>query len=126
MKDFLYKVDKKMLLEKKELVKFQLLTELVFFKKETLIDSDMSILTLLALWGPIELSKFCNEAAKEMYDIQRMEEFSVKSQNIRNRVAKLQKRGLISKDARVIMVASSINVVTKGNILVDYNFLAKE
>lgn len=121
-----YKVDKKMLLEKKELVKFQLLTELVFFKKETLIDSDMSILTLLALWGPIELSKFCNEAAKEMYDIQRMEEFSVKSQNIRNRVAKLQKRGLISKDARVIKLASSINVVTKGNVLVDYNFLAKE
>ena len=121
-----YKVDKKMLLDKKELVKFQLLTELVFFKKETLIDSDMSILTLLALWGPIELSKFCNTAAKDMYDIQKMEEFAVKSQNIRNRVAKLQKRNLVSKDGRMIQLASSINVVTKGNILVDYNFLAKE
>lgn len=121
-----YKVEKKMVIQKQDAIRYQLLTEIVFLKKETLIESDMNILTLLAMWGPIELSKFCNEAAKIMYEITKMEEFSVKAQNIRNRISKLQKRDLIVKEGKVIQMHPSINVVTNGNILIDYKFLAKE
>lgn len=123
------KVEKKLMLTKKEIVRYQLLTELVFFKKEHIIESDMDILTLLAMWGPTELSKFCNEAAKKLYVIEKMEEFSVKAQNVRNRISKLQKRGFVIKDPqnkKIIQISPDINILTKGNVLVDYKFLATE
>lgn len=121
-----YKVEKKELISKHDAIRYQLLTELVFLRKESLIESDMDILILLSMWGPIELSTFCNEATKVMYEITKMEEFSVKAQNIRNRVSKLQKRGLVTKIEKKIQIDSSIKVVTEGNILIDYNFLARE
>jgi hypothetical protein len=121
-----YKVEKKLRLTKEDAVKYQLITELIFLKKDLLIDSDLNILTLLAIWGPMELSKFCNESAKKLYVIEKMEEFSVKAQNIRNRISKLQKRNLIDKNGKQIKLSDSLNVFTKGNILIDYNFLATE
>lgn len=120
-----YKVEKKQLISKQDAIRYQLLTEIVFLKKESLIDSDMDILILLSMWGPIELSKFCNEAAKVMYEITKMEEFSVKAQNVRNRISKLQKRNLVVKVDKKIQINPSIKIVTEGNILIDYNFLAK-
>ena len=74
----------------------------------------------------MELSKFCNESAKKLYVIKKMEEFSVKAQNIRNRISKLQKRNLIDKNGKQIKLSDNLNVFTKGNILIDYNFLATE
>lgn len=124
-----YKVEKKMRLSKQDAIKYQILTEVVFLKNEILIESDINILVLLAAWGPIELSTFCNEAAKKLYVIEKMEEFSVKSQNVRNRISKLQKRGIVTKNkeqSKLIEVDPELNIFTKGNILINYNFLAAE
>ena len=44
-----YKVEKKLRLTKEDAVKYQLITELIFLKKDLLIDSDLNILTLLAI-----------------------------------------------------------------------------
>ena len=121
-----HKVEKKLRLTKKDAVKYQLLTELVFLRKEQVIPSDMDILTLLAMWGPLELSKFCNEAAKELYVIEKMEDFSIRAQNVRNRMSKLQKRGFVVKDPedkKVVKLASDIPVESTGNVLLDYKFL---
>jgi len=123
------RVQKKIRVSSYELVKYQIITELIFFKKEHLIPSDIELLTLLALWGPIELGKFCNAAAKRLYKNIEMEEFSVRAQNVRNRMAKLEKRGIVQKmnnGKRQIQVNPALNIYGKGNVLLDYNFLALE
>lgn len=123
------RVQKKIRVSSYELVKYQIITELIFFKKEHLIPSDIELLTLLALWGPIELGKFCNAAAKRLYKNIEMEEFSVRAQNVRNRMAKLEKRGIVQKindGKRQIQLSPSLNIYGKGNVLLDYNILALE
>lgn len=120
------RVQKKIRVSSYDLVKYQIITELIFFKKEHLIPSDIELLTLLAMWGPLELSAFCNAATKHLYKDIEPEEFSVRSQNVRNRMVKLQKRGLVVKGNRVVQINPSLNIHRKGNILLDYNFLAIE
>lgn len=123
------RVQKKIRVSSYDVVKYQIITELIFFKKEHLIPSDIELLTLLALWGPIELGKFCNAAAKKLYKNIEMEEFSVRAQNVRNRMAKLEKRGIIQKinnGKRQIQISPSLSIYGKGNVLLDYNILAVE
>ena len=126
------RVQKKIRLNAYDLVKYQIITELIFFKKEHLIASDIELLTLLALWGPMELGKFCNAAAKKIYDINAMEEFAIRSQNIRNRISKLQSREFVvktenKKDKRkLIQVNPALDIHKSGNVLLNYNFLSVE
>jgi hypothetical protein len=123
------RVQKKIRVSSYDVVKYQIITELIFFKKEHLIPSDIELLTLLALWGPIELGKFCNAAAKKLYKNIEMEEFSVRAQNVRNSMAKLEKRSIIEKinnGKRQIQISTSLNIYGKGNVLLDYNILAVE
>lgn len=123
------KVQKKIRVTPYELVKYQIITNLIFFKKEHLIPSDIEILTMLALWGPVELSKFCNAAAKKLYGQIEAEEFSVRAQNVRNRVSKLEKRNIVVKsrdNKKLIQITPAIDIHRKGNILLDYNLLALE
>jgi hypothetical protein len=123
------RVQKKIRVSSYDVVKYQIITELIFFQKEHLIPSDIELLTLLALWGPIELGKFCNAAAKKLYKNIEMEEFSVRAQNVRNRMAKLEKRGIIQKinnGKRQIQISPSLSIYGKGNVLLDYNILAVE
>lgn len=123
------KVQKKIRVTPYELVKYQVITSLIFFRKEHLIPSDIEILSMLALWGPVELSKFCNAAAKVLYGPMEPEEFSVRAQNVRNRVSKLEKRKIVVKsrdNKKLIMITPSIDIHRKGNILLDYNLLALE
>ena len=57
------------------------------------------------------------------------EEFAVKSQNIRNKISKLEKRGLIKKSdsyKKTIEIQSEIKIQKSGNVLLDYKFLALE
>jgi hypothetical protein len=123
------RVQKKLRLSKYDAVKYQLMTELVFLKKEYLIPSDLELLTLLAIWGPMELGKFCTAAAKTLYTFTEVEEFSIRAQNVRNRVSKLEKRNFVVKTKsgkKQIELSNSISVFVKGNVLIDYNFLAVE
>lgn len=120
---------KKVRVSSKDLVRYQIMTEVVFFGKEHLIPSDMDLLTLLGVWGPMHLGTFCTEAAKELHPDIKPEEIAVRAQNVRNRIVKLEKRGLVEKTGRgkkMIQITGRIPVTAKGNVLLDYNFLAVE
>ena len=123
------RIQKKVRLNAHDLVKYQIMTEVVFFGKEHLIPSDMELLTLLALWGPVELVSFCTKAAKHLYPEMKPEEIAVRSQNVRNRIVKLEKRKLVEKSKsgkKMIQIASRITLASDGNVLLDYNFLKVE
>ena len=123
------KIEKKYRLTHYDLVKYQVITEFVFFKKENLIDTDLELLTLLAVQGPIDLTKFCNLTVKHTYPDVNPEEFGVKSQNVRNKLTKLEKRGLNKKSdtfKKTIEIAMSVPVLSSGNVMLDYKFLALE
>ncbi len=123
------KVQKKVRVSSFDLVKYQIITELIFFKQEYLIPSDIELLTLLAMWGPLELSAFCNAAAKHIYKDVTPEEFSIRAQNVRNRITKLVKRGIVVKSGannKLVQIHPELTIHRKGNILLDYNFLALE
>lgn len=123
------KINKKLRLSTSDIIKYQIITEILFFKKEYLIPSDLEILTLLVMWGPLELGGFCAAAAKVIYPKSLPEELSTRAQNIRNRIVKLEKRDIIvkSKNGRkVIALNPTIDIQSKGNILLDYNYLAIE
>jgi hypothetical protein len=110
-------------------IKYQILTEVMFFNKETLIPSDLEILTLLAALGPIDLGGFCLSAAKTLHPDSAPEDISVRSQNVRNRIVKLEKRNIVVKTnagRKVIEINPSYNIVSNGNILLDYNYLSVE
>jgi hypothetical protein len=121
------KVEKKYRLTHYDLVKYQVITEFVFFKKENLIDTDLELLTLLALEGAVDLTKFCNTVVKKTHPDINPEEFGVRAQNVRNKLTKLEKRGLIRKSEtykKTIEIAMSVPVLKSGNVLLDYKFLA--
>ena len=123
------KIQKKHRVDKYDLVRYQIITELVFMHKQALIPVDIEILTLLSLWGPMELSKFCNSVAKKLYTVIEVEQFSIRAQNIRNRVTKLEKRGFIVKSndkKKLVTINPTLNIVMNGNILLVYNFLSIE
>ena len=123
------KIEKKNRVNKYELIQFQLLYELVFIKKEKLIPADIDILTLLGMCGEIELSKFCALTVKRFFPDALHEQFSIKSQNVRNRIEKLCKRSIISKidkKHKTIKIADTIPIHKIGNILLNYNLLALE
>jgi len=123
------KVQKKVRVSSFDLVKYQIITELIFFRKEHIIPSDIELLTLLAMWGPLELSAFCNAAAKHIYKDVTPEEFSIRSQNVRNRITKLVKRSIVVKSGsnnKQVQIHPELVIHRKGNILLDYNFLALE
>lgn len=111
------KVTKKLRVTKTNVIKYQLITEIVFFKEEHLIPSDLEILILLVMWGPMELVGFCLNAAKELYPETPPEDISVRSQNVRNRIVKLEKRNIVTKSKtgrKVISLNSDINIDRKS------------
>jgi hypothetical protein len=123
------KVTKKLRITTPSVIKYQLLTEIVFFKDEHLIPSDLEILVLLVKWGPMELVGFCMNAAKELYPETAPEDLSVRSQNVRNRIVKLEKRNIVTKSKtgrKIIYLNPEISIQSEGNILLDYNYLAIE
>ena len=58
------RVQKKAIMSKKDVIKFQLLTH-CYMKKITVSNSDLDCLTLLSTIGPLEISHFCYDAAEE-------------------------------------------------------------
>lgn len=120
------KIDKKYQISKYDSIRFQLLSELIFFRKLKLSLSDIDLLALLAIHNVIELNKFCAIATKFFYPEVKNEEFASKSQNIRNRLNKLQKQKYIYKDNQRINVATDLNIIKENNILLTYNLLIIE
>lgn len=124
------RVTRKIRLDSKQTaIKYQLITELTFLRKQVLIDTDLVYLTLLVEWGPMSLKEFCNKVVLQLYGPQILheaEKYSVRVQTVRNRIGILEKRGLVEKNGKgvkTISFTSTIPMAVDGNILLEYNFL---
>lgn len=114
------KIERKIKVGYDDMLRFVIMTDLVFFRRENLIPTDIDILVVLSKCGEIELGRFCTIATKALYPDVMAEEFSVKAQNIRNRISKLQKRGIVNKAGgvkKIISVSGMNNYNSEGNIL---------
>lgn len=120
------KIEKKVRVTLFESVKFQIMYEILFRKKDTISSSDIDILTFLSIVGSTELSKFCTKLTKTLYKDVKPEEFAIKSQNIRNRLGKMIKKGYVIKDGSKIKIDPSLEIVIHRNMLLTYNFLTVE
>jgi hypothetical protein len=113
-------VQKKAIMSKWDLVKFQFITH-CYLNKITMSDSDLNCLTLLSLNEPIELTEFCYEASSE-------ESWIFKSpQTVRNSIKKSEKFGLVQKDSenkKKVRINPELKIQVSGNILLDYKFFA--
>ena len=115
-------VQKRVKMPKWEIVKFQILTH-CYLNKIVVSESDLNCLTLLSFNEPIELTHFCYDASTE-------EDWIFKTpQTVRNSINKAEKNGLVVKDQKnkkVIMLNPALKIQTKGNIFLDYKFLAND
>lgn len=114
-------VSKKMKMGIEEVVKFQLLTY-CHLNNISVSQADLNCLTFLAIEGANqELTSFCTKAHA-------MNIFS-SVQSVRNCLTKAEKKGLVAKEGKNkkhIYIHPDIDVVTTGNILLDYKFLYVE
>lgn len=111
-------VEKKVRMAHWDCIKFQILTH-CYLQKIAVSDSDLACLSMLALEGEQELTEFCNKCADAGI-------FS-SPQTVRNAVNKAERKQLVIKDGKTkkrIMLNPSIQMVTQGNILLDYKFVA--
>jgi len=115
-----------------DLVKYQLITELVFLRKVQLIDSDLTYLSYLTLMGPVLLKDFCREMVSILHGPEVMSDpnkYSVRLQTVRNRLNTLEKKGYVHKQGKgkkLIWLNPGIPMQIKDNVLLDYNFLYVE
>lgn len=117
------KIEKKYRLSLYEAAKYQLLTELIFFRKEQITLGDIDLLALLSLYKVIELNKFCTIATNYFHPDVPHYQFASKSQNIRNKLNKLLKQGIITRDNQRISL-NNISVATDKTMLLTYSFLS--
>lgn len=124
------KITRKIRLDSKHTaIRYQLITELIFLRKQSIIESDLTYLTLLVEWGAMPLKQFCNNVVTHLFgmeSLQDVEKHPVRVQTIRNRLGLLEKRGFVVKQGKgkkVIAFNPAIDIKTAGNILLDYNFL---
>tara|TARA_R100001443_G_scaffold17970_1_gene28615 strand:+ start:422 stop:781 length:360 start_codon:yes stop_codon:yes gene_type:complete len=113
-------VQKKVVMSKKDIIKFQLITH-CYLNKITVSNSDLECLTLLSLLGPLELTHFCYDAAEE-------HKIFKSQQTVRNCINKCIKSKLILKDSKnkkLIKLNEKLNVETLGTVMLDFKFLAK-
>jgi hypothetical protein len=123
------KKDKKLRVTEFDSVKFQLITELTFVRKEQVIHTDIDLLAILAIWGPSNLSEFCWNAANALYPNAEPEKLLLRAQNIRNKITKLTRRGFVEKTSdtrKGVRLSPSLEVVTGRNILLNFNLLTLE
>lgn len=113
-------------------IKYQLITELVFLRKQSIIDSDLVYLTLLGEWGAMSLKQFCHKAVLYLFGEDSANDgikHPVRVQTVRNRLSILEKRGFIVKNGRgnkTISINPAIPLRTDTNLLLEYNFLYLE
>lgn len=120
MKAKVNKVDKKTMMDRWGIVKYQILTH-CYLNKIPISDSDLECLTLLSIQGEQELTLFCNEVSDR--------KIFQSTQTVRNALSKAEKKNLIVKEGRnkkKILISPRIGVQTRGNILLSYNFLSIE
>lgn len=113
------KVDKKVELSTWQIIKYQLLNY-CYFKDIRVSDADLDLLTLLSVNGNEELTAFC----KKLCDRKIFKSL----QSARNALLKAERKELVITSGttrKKIIVNPNIQLVTDGNILLDYKFLAR-
>jgi hypothetical protein len=118
---------------RKTAIRYQLITELVFLRNISLIETDLTCLVFLVEWGSMPLKDFCHKVVVTLYgdsistDVNK---HPVRVQGVRNRLGMLEKRGLIVKTKvdgkRMIALNPVFQIESQGNILLDYNFIYVE
>lgn len=113
-------IDKKVKLDKWEVVKYQLITH-CFINKISVSDSDLNCLTFLAIEGDQELTAFCNKAhTKDIFS---------STQSVRNCLTKAERKNLIKKEGKnkkKIFINPDLNIFSKGTILLNFKLLSVE
>jgi hypothetical protein len=111
-------VDKKMVMDIWDVVKYQIRTYCHILKVQV-SEADLDCLTFLALEGEQELTSFCSKVhSKEIFS---------SSQSARNSLRKCEKKDLIIKEGKnkkKIYLNPIMKVVSKGNILLNFKVLS--
>jgi len=114
------KVDKRVKLEKRDVVRYQILTH-CFLNNIQVSDSDLNCLTELGLLEQDELTSFCNKVAdKKIFKT---------PQSVRNAINKAEKKNLLTKEGKsrkIIRLHKGLNVQVNGTVLLDFKFVAVE
>lgn len=114
------KVDKRVKLDKREVVKYQILTY-CFLNGVQISESDLNCLTELGLLGEDELTSFCTKVSE-------MNIFK-SPQSARNAISKAEKKNLLvknGKNRKTIKLNDLLNVQVKGTVMLDFKFVAIE
>lgn len=114
------KVDKRVKLDKKEVVKYQILTH-CFLNGIQVSESDLNCLTELGLLGEDELTSFCVKVSEK--------NIFKSPQSARNAITKAEKKQLLvknGKNRKTIRLSDVLNVQVKGTVLLDFKFVAVE
>lgn len=114
------KIDLKLKIEMDQCVQFQILTY-SFFEDIQITNSDLKLLSELAITGDVELTKFCIELVK-------LNIFK-SPQSARNSINKVFKKGLLvkkGKNKKLIQVNPALNIQKDGLVLLDYKILGNE
>ena len=113
-------VDKRVRMNKWEIVKYQILTH-CYINKISVSEADLDCLTYLALEGDQELTNFCHKAhGKNIFS---------STQSVRNCLTKAEKKNLINKEGKNkknIFINPEIKIHSIGTILLDFKFLSVE
>lgn len=110
-------VDKKIAMDKAEIIRFQLMTH-CYIHNISITDSDLECLTLLGTEEQFEQSEFFKLA---------IEKGIFKTpQTVRNSLKKAREYNLISKEGdwkKVVFLNPDLGIKTRGNILLQYKIL---
>lgn len=112
------KVHKRVKMDTWRAVKYQLLT-CCYLRNIISSDAELECLTFLAISGDQELTDFCNKSYEK--------KIFKSSQSARNALTKLEKKSLIvkqGKNKKKIGINPALQISTKGNLLLNFEFLA--
>ena len=114
------KVDKRVKLDKKQVVRYQIMTH-CFLNGIQVSESDLSCLTELGLREQDELTSFCNTVAEK--------KIFKTPQSARNAINKAEKKNLLTKEGKsrkTIRLNESLNIQVNGTVLLDFKFVSVE
>lgn len=113
-------VNKRVRMDVWRIVKYQILTY-CFLNDVSVSDADLDLLTLLAIEGEQDLTQFCSKASER--------KIFKSPQSARNALIKIDAKGLVKKQGKTnkrLSLSPEIDVQSRGNVMLDYKFLALE
>ena len=112
------KVDKRVKLDKKQVVRYQIMTH-CFLNGIQVSESDLNCLTELGLREQDELTSFCNTVAEK--------KIFKTPQSARNAINKAEKKNLLTKEGKsrkTIRLNESLNIQVNCTVLLYFKFVS--